>query len=325
MTAHAQHLAGAVVAARAGRRIATRFASVLVVRAGEPDPARRMRALAIEAGDAARDVTARAAIRGVACGAGAWIRARLECVTRGEPGAVHARAERIAEPQLRRQHGDGLTVARRAGPLGVARLARVGGRRSAGAVIADPVAVVHEVRLWQRARVLEIDVTRLAVARIAGGVVGVTAKACGHGWTQPRVTLGDAEVAAHAVAATRSRVLAMIEANVGAHLGELAGRAGANMAVEARPRIVRLRMAGRARGRVGEVQHVARIALHVGVTAGAAHAGEDVRAVREGFGGAAREAEHAGARRDRDQREHEHAALHGLPQRVPSCASTSTR
>src|SRR4051812_34218842 len=77
---HAQLLAGAAVARRACRRIAARFAAMLVLARGQPDPARRVRTTGGVSGDTARDVTRQAAIRLVAGLARTRLRAGLEAV-----------------------------------------------------------------------------------------------------------------------------------------------------------------------------------------------------------------------------------------------------
>src|SRR5262249_55307325 len=150
-----------------------------------------------------------AAIRRVARAAGAGPGASLQRMARCKARAMHARGERIREATLRRQRRHGLAVAVGAEPLLMARLAQIAGGCGARAVLAHPVAVVREVALRQEARVLEVLVARVALPRIARGVV--TAEAGGHRWSQLIVALGDADVAAHAVAAAHRSVPLVIE------------------------------------------------------------------------------------------------------------------
>src|SRR5258705_13892858 len=109
-----------------------------------------MRASPPLAGDPARRVASRAAIRRVTGGAGAGLGPRLERVARREACAMDARRERIGEPTLCGQRRYGLAVAAGAEPLLMARLAQIAGGRGARAVLAHPVTVVCEVALRQQ-------------------------------------------------------------------------------------------------------------------------------------------------------------------------------
>src|ERR1041384_395588 len=102
MALHAQPLASAAVAARARGRIPPCFAAMQVISCGEANPAERVRAAVPVVVDAAGGVTAHAALGSVAGRADARLGASLEAVPRGEPGAMHARRERICEPPRRR-------------------------------------------------------------------------------------------------------------------------------------------------------------------------------------------------------------------------------
>ncbi|MDB4958405.1 MAG: hypothetical protein JWO36_5974 [Myxococcales bacterium] len=176
----AERLAGAVVTARARCRIAARLAPVLVVGGSETDPAGRMWAAASVAGDAAREMTRRAAIRRVASRARTRLGARFEGVTRGEAGAMHARSERIGEMSRRGQYRHGLAMTVRAELLPMTRLTEIARRRRAGPVLVHPIAVVCEMALRQQACVFEIAMTRIAFPRVASRVVVVAAKARRH-------------------------------------------------------------------------------------------------------------------------------------------------
>src|SRR5689334_13299441 len=160
VTLHAQLLAGTAVAARARGGIATRLATVLVL--GHTDPARRMRARAIDTGDALRYMTRHAAIRLVASLARARIGLRFEAVPRREASAMHARRERIGELLLRRQRCDGHAVAARTRTLAVTRRADVTRRRRTRTVIAQPIAIVREMARRQLAARLEVLVAAVA-------------------------------------------------------------------------------------------------------------------------------------------------------------------
>lgn len=123
----AERLACAGVAARALDRIAPRRASVLVPLATESEPAWRMRAPsgAGRGAHVALRVTAFARAHRVACAAEAGLRSRLGGMARDEAGAVYARSERIVEQEALGQDRDRDAVARRAGPLTVARRAEI--------------------------------------------------------------------------------------------------------------------------------------------------------------------------------------------------------
>jgi hypothetical protein len=230
---------------------------------------------------------------------------------------MDARRERIGEPPRRRQRGHGLAVTVGAERLAVAGLTEIAGRGRAGAVLAQPVTVVREVALRQEARVLETAVTCVAAARVAGGVVSVTAKAGRHRRAQVVVAVGDADMAAHAIAAGRRGVLPVIEHEVIARFGELGQRARGRVTAEARPLAVGPGMTGRARGVVRKVQG-ARRGFDARVAARAGDPGGRVLAMRKRLRLAAREPEHTGARGERQAGDDEAAPPHREPQRRPS-------
>lgn len=193
------------------------------------------------------------------------------------------------------------------------RLTGVARRRRACAVLAQPVAVVGEVALRQELGILERPVAVIAGARRAV----VTAKARRHRWPEVIVAVRDADVTPHAVALARGRVLAVIEDEVIAGLGELRECIRRGMASEARMRVVRLRVARRAGRDIGDVRRGS-------VVAGRTRdAGERVAAVRERLGPGVSQAEHARAGDECEAREQ--CDLHRAPQRRESCASTSSR
>jgi hypothetical protein len=145
-------------------------------------------------------------------------------------------------------------------------------------VLAHPVAVVREVALRQEARVLEVLVAGIALPRIARAVVA--AEAGRHRRAQLLVALGDADVAAHAVAARDRPVALVVEHEVLARLDELGERTRRSMAAQARPRVVRFLVTGRARRVVGDVQRRGR-RFDPGVAARAGDTGGGVSAMRK--------------------------------------------
>jgi len=285
VTADAQGLTRAIVTARARGGIATRLAPVLVVGRRQPDPAGRMRASPALTGDPARRVAGRAAIRRVARGAGAGLRPGFQRMARCEACAVNARGERIGEPSRCRQCRYRRAVASGAKPFLMARLAQITGRRGARTMLAHPVAVVREVALRQKARVLEVLVAGIALPRVAGGIVA--AKAGGHRRPQLAVAFRNADVASHAVAARHRPVLLVVEDQVVARLRELGERAGRGVAAQARPRVVRLGVAGHACRVVGDMQRRRRC-FDSGVTLHARDTGSGMRAMRKRLRRAAR-------------------------------------
>ena len=284
-----------------------------------------MRAELATTSDPELGVTARAAIRRVTRRACARLGTGLERVARLEAGAMDRRREWIFEVRGCRQNRHGLAVTLGAELIAVTRSAQIARRRSARAVLAQPIAFVREMRLGQRRRVFEPVMARVAFARVARGIVIVAAKAGRHRRTQMLIAFGNADVTAHAIALARRCVLRVIEHEVRARVGELADRVRGGVTVEARMRVVRFCVARRARRRVGEMQRAAVVAIEPGMTRRAWHAGDGMRAMRERLRTVMREAEYAGACGESGDHERERDALHFVPHVRPSCASTSSR
>jgi hypothetical protein len=124
----------------------------------------------------------------------------------------------------------------------------------------------------QQPGVFEVAVARIACARAS---IGVAAPEAGrHRRPQVIVALGDADVAAHAVAARGRRVLLVIEHEVRARLDELGDRIRRGVTAETRPRVVRFRVAREAARVAGNMQ-AGRRGGHADV-AGRARDGGDV-------------------------------------------------
>ena len=122
-------------------------------------------------------------------------------------------------------------------------LAKLAGRCGGGAVGAQPIAFVGEMTLRQHGGVEQVAMTRAALPRIVGSLVVVAVKTGRHCGTQMIVTLGDADVAAHAIALCWSGVSGVGKYQVLARFDQLGNRVGGNVTGQTRRWIVGLYVA----------------------------------------------------------------------------------
>ena len=194
----------------------------------------------------------------MAGGARARIRTRFPGVPGAEPGAMEPRERRVVEGELRRKRGDRAhPMARGARALAVTTGAEIGFTRSANAVLAQPVPVVHHMRRGDRVLGGEFHVAPLAVTDGPLIAVLVAAEADRHFRLERlglRVPRGG--VAADAVSVHGGHVLPVIEAEVLARELGGASHVGGAVAVETGARIVRARVAVEAVGGGGEMERL---------------------------------------------------------------------
>jgi hypothetical protein len=109
------------------------------------------------------------------------LRARLERMARAEPSAMQAGEANLVESETRGQRrNDTDAVTPRALAFAVTRRAQVPRARRAHAVLANPIALVHEMTYRQGVLGCQIDVTPVAVARSPLIFVLVAAEAHRH-------------------------------------------------------------------------------------------------------------------------------------------------
>jgi hypothetical protein len=194
-------------------------------------------------------------------------------------------------------------VARGALPLGMATCAQVPLTRRTRSVLADPVAVVHQVIVGRLSLRWEIDVAPVAVAQ-SPLIAMLVAPEAGRHLRKDGIGagLGDFDVTPHAVAAGRRHVLRVIESQLGPRKLDAAAHVRFAVAPHARPFVVGLLVAPHTvRGRGKMERTVAAGGLDSHVAHDAVDPLEHVRAmlerVRRRF---AANPEHAGAGRSED-------------------------
>jgi hypothetical protein len=239
---------------------------------------------------------------------------------RDESRAVEPGERNLVERESRGERGDGPhAVARGARALGVAARAEVAGAGRADPVLAEPIAVVHEVALGRRVLGREVLVAAVAIAKRPLILVLVTPEAGGHlGSKGIGVLLGDGLMATHTVAMRGRLMSSMLEAKVLARAPRPFACVRGAMAPKTRVLVVRLRMAATARRFRRQVKRLdlARRG-HPLVTVDAIDPVRRMRAMLEGMGLIVRpQTEHAGARRQRERRNDEEGKreFHCLPQ-----------
>jgi hypothetical protein len=239
-------------------------------------------------------------------------------VTGGEARAVKPRQTHIVEREARRERGKGpFSVTRGALSFRVTARAEVASGGRARAVLADPVAVVDQMVVGQRAFGLQIDVATAAVAQSPLVAVLVTAEATRH-LRQHRFgpLFGHFHVAVNAITRSRPHVLGMRETQVLARELDRIPHVLFSVAGPAWPRIVRLLVAPDALRVCRHVQgHQIVGGLHARVALDAAYPLEHMGTVLEGMGlRRAPDAQHARAARQDDgqgQQPDGQAAAHG--------------
>lgn len=245
----------------------------------------------------------------------AWCCTRLFRVPCSEPATVQTCRANLVETHAPGESGDGHTMASGARPLAVARRAEVARACRAGAVLAQPVAIVHEVARGQSAFGREVDVATVAIARRPLVLVLMTPKAGRHLRTQC-LRAGDTDLAmtTHAVAAGCRHVRAMIELQMLArHLGAHPHERLA-VTITTRARVVRLLVAVNAVGLGGQMQLALVLGAHdPGVARETVDSLEHVGAVLERMGRRAPRTENAGAcgQRQRQDEQRGSATRHG--------------
>jgi len=307
VAAHAQLLARSAVTALTRHRVDASLNAVLAATTAREKPTGRMR---ISGGARAADSPSRVAVETRALAmtrrAHAGVGTGFLRVSRAKSRSMKIRGVRVAERELPRQGGDGRAVARRAVSLTVAARAEVARTRGPNAVLADPIAVVHDVALGPNVLVFEIDVTAIAVADGPLVLVLVAAETRRHRRPERHwIRFGDLNVAAHAIPSNGFRVRPMLEAKVLSCELRTVTSGRFSVAAPAISCVVRFLVATDAIGRSRQVQRivVAR-ARHAGVARDAAHAFQDMGSVLERMRGSyGTETEHTGAcdREDRSE------------------------
>ena len=249
----AELLTGPTVTPRAGYGVDSRLNAVLSSARPRADPPGGMRA--------ARSRGRRDPLGRVAVGAGVDAMARraeagigpgLVGVSRDESGAMQPRQGDFVErePRGQRRNGAG-AMAARARAFAVAARAQVARARRPHAVLADEIAVVHEVIRRRAALGADIDVATIAVAQGPLVAVLVATEAARHRrQNRVRRLFGDFDVATNAVAARRAHVPSMVETKVLARELHPLAHVDRPVAASARALVVRLGVAASAR-RVG--------------------------------------------------------------------------
>lgn len=245
MATDAEPFTRASVAALARHRVDAGLNSVLASSASRKEPvprvwvARARRSTYAEPGMA---VETRALA--VARRAHAGIGARFLGVPRAKARSVEVRRVGIAEGELPWKGRDRRAVARRAVALAVTARAQIARARRAGAVVADPVHVVHDVALGANVLVLQVDVASATISHGPLLLVLVAAEARRH--RRPKrdgARFRDLKVTANAVAADDFHMRSVFEAEVTARGRRAVACRRFAVAAAAVPRVMRLRMA----------------------------------------------------------------------------------
>jgi hypothetical protein len=218
-------------------------------------------------------------------------------VARSETGSVQTVEAHGVERQPRRQSWNVHAVARRARAFRVARSAKVTRGSRAHAVLADPIAVVHEVARGQCILCLHVDMATVAVAHCPLVFVLMTSEARRHLRAECFGTFeADLDVAPHAISLCRGHVRPMIEPKMLArHLGAGSYKV-LSVTIVAVASIVRLGVTLEAVLRPRKVNPVIILrAHHARMTGQAIDALAHVRAVFERMSRCFANPEHAGA------------------------------
>jgi hypothetical protein len=244
-----------------------------------------------------------------------------------EAGTVQTREANVVESQTSRQDRHrARTVTRGALPFGVAGRAEITRARCAGAVLANPVAVMNDVVVGERALGDEVDMASVAVTQRPLVSVLVAAEARGHLRKHGVGScLCDLDVAMNAVALRGERVARVRETQLRARKLDGLSDVRLAMAPLAGPLVVRLLVAAAAGGIRRKMQRCT-LAGHVDthVTLDAVDPLENVLSVLERpRGGLAAQAEEACARGERDGEQHEQRQPR--PHRISSARETRSR
>lgn len=133
---------------------------------------------------------------------------------------MEARQTRVIERKARRQPGRRRTVTSRTEPIRVTSRTEIARARRSDAVLADEVALMHDVAVGTHLLAGQIDMAPVARPHCELIFVCVTAEAGRHRREERlRVRLGNAHVTADALAVRRAHVLAVLEAQT--HAGAL--------------------------------------------------------------------------------------------------------